>query len=179
MKTIILSSFLLFTTFYYGQSDSAKISSIEIGLRCKKFAGFYWENGVSGEFKFNEQGFNKLSFGFNVVSSKLGSAFTGYEIPTLAIEASIIKYFRDSKKLKPLIRLNIGYAHASFGSDIFDLIPRSSTLLSIESGVSYTLTNSLRLTTTGGLNFITGNGVKGLGTVYPFYGQFSLFYRLK
>jgi hypothetical protein len=114
-----------------------------------------------------------------VVSSKLGSAITGYEIPTLAIEASIIKYFRDSKKLKPLVRINIGYAHASYGSDLFGPIPNSSTLLSLESGLSYSLTNAFRLTATGGYNFINGNGSRGLGTVYPFYGQVSLFYRLK
>lgn len=171
--------FILFTFFSFGQSDSAKISSFELGIRCKKFVGFYWENGISGEFKFNEMGKNKLSFGFNVVSSKLGSGITGYEIPTIAIEGSIIKYFRDSKKLKPLIRLNIGYAHANYGSDIFGLIPSSSALLSLESGISYTLSNSFRLAATGGYNFINGNGSRGLGTVYPFFGQFSVFYKLK
>lgn len=180
MKILIIASFLLITSLSFGQSDSAKISSFELGMRCKKFTGFYWENGISGEFKFNELGLNKLSFGFNVVSSKFGSAITGNEIPTLAIEGSIIKYFRDSKKLKPLLRVNVGYAYASFGSDdIFGKISNSSTLLSLESGISYTLTNSLRLTATGGYNFINGNGTKGLGTVYPFFGQFSLFYKLK
>jgi hypothetical protein len=187
MKLILSSIIILFfTSFSFGQiesvavkSDSAHYSTFELGVRCKKFVGFYWENGISGELNSPKGLKNKLSLGFNIASSKLGSGITGYEIPTFAAEVSLIKYLRDSKKLKPFFRLNVGYAYANYGSDEFSSIPNSATLLSLESGISYALPFSLRLVASGGYNIINGNGLKGLGTVYPFYGQFSIFYKLK
>ena len=185
---LILSSIIIFfvTAISFGQaeglavtSDSAHYSSFELGVRCKKFVGFYWENGISGELHSPKGLKNKLSLGFNIASSKVGSGITGYEIPTFTAEVSIIKYLRDSKKMKPLFRLNVGYAYANYGSDKFSSIPNSATLLSLETGISYSLPCSLRLVAGGGYNIINGNGVKGLGTVYPFYGQFSIFYKLK
>ena len=175
---IIALSFLSQPTF---SQDSTKNYTLEIGIRCKKFTGFYWENGITGEFSSPKILKGKVSFGLNLVSSRLGSAISSNALPTLETELSILKYFRTNKAFQPLVQLNIGYAHANYGP-LFASIPNNGALLSLEAGVSFSLPvlkKHIKLKATGGYNFLNGNGSRGMGTVYPFYGQFSILYGIK
>ena len=139
MKSVnLLFLFLIFRSLLFSQ-DSLQECHFEAGIRCKKFAGFYWENGVSAEFSSQKILNNKIQFGFNLVSSRLGSAIGSNAIPTLETELSVIKYFRYNKLFQPLVRLNIGYAHANYGNAMFDNLPRNGALLSFETGLSYKL----------------------------------------
>jgi hypothetical protein len=163
-----------------GIDDSVVVNKQSLigGFRFQKAVGFYWTNGISLEYNNAKIWNQKISFGLNFVSSKLGSALFSNAIPYYEINFSGIKYFRHEKKLKPLIRLNIGYAHANYGSDIFKDIPNQSMLLSFEIGAAYDFKLPIRIAVTGGYNIITGNGMSGLGVLFPVYAQFSIFYKI-
>ncbi|MBI1835644.1 MAG: hypothetical protein HYR91_00110 [Flavobacteriia bacterium] len=178
MKFLLSSTFFLILGVTNAQDSTAKIT-LDAGVRMKKFTGFYWENGISWEFSSSKIFNQKIHFGFNLLSSRLGSAFMSNAIPTLTTELSVIKYFRIEKAVQPLLRLNLGYAHANYGSIIYKGIASNSALISIETGVGYKFPANFRCVASGGFNAITGNGAKGLGTIYPFYGQFSIFYQIK
>jgi hypothetical protein len=167
------------------EKDSATINQIEspptwfAGIRFQKAAGFYWSNGITAEYTQGKLWKHGVGIGLNYISSKLGTALSSNAIPVYEIHVSGIKYFRKQHNFKPLTRLNLGYAHANYGSDIFNEIPNQSFLTSLEAGAAYDFKFPLRLSLTGGYNFIAGDGMSGLGTTYPFYAQFSMIYRFK
>jgi len=178
MKKILISCLLLsFFSLLHAQEDSVKWN-LELGIRAKKFAGFYWENGLSGEVSSDRLLQNKLHFGANFTTSILGTALFKNAIPTYNIELSALYFWRLDKQIQPLARINGGFAFADYGN-AYSSLPSSMPIFSLETGISYQASEIWRLTLSGGLNLITGNGVKGIGTVYPIFGQFSLFYCFK
>jgi len=153
--------------------------SFSAGARFKKYVGFYLQNGINIEFNSSKILNNKVNFGLNIVSSKLGTELINNAIPTLEVELSAIKYFRNNKKLKPFARINTGFAYANFGDNKFNNITNKSALFSLETGFKIRAYKSFDFLLGGGLNIITGNGFSNLGTVYPLYYQFSLLYKIK
>ncbi len=183
-KYFILLSIILFAlsnkSIAGTEKDSVSKSkqSFALGLRFQKAGGFYWSNGITAEY-FNKKIWkNKMSIGFNFVSSKMGTALGSNAISFFEADLSATKYFRNSKNLKPLLRLNAGYARANFGSEVFKNIPNQSMLLSLETGASYEFKFPLKIALSGGVNFISGNGISGLGTIFPVYAQFSMLLKL-
>lgn len=162
-----------------GDSTAVKKQMLYVGLRFEKVAGLYWNNGVSFEYSSPRLCRQKITFGFYAISSRLGSALASNAIPYTEINLSAIKYFRESKRFRPLLRLNLGYAHANYGSDVFYGIPQSAALASFEAGAAYQFKFPLRASISGGYNFITGNGASGLALVYPVYAQVSVFYLVR
>jgi hypothetical protein len=158
--------------------DSTATRSFYGGLRFEKAAGFYWYNGFTAEYTSQKIAKQRIGFGLNLLSSRLGSALSSNAIPFFEIDLSGSYHFRHNKDLQPSIRLNAGYAHANYGSDIFNRIPDHSFIISFEGGMSYDLRLPLRITLNGGYNLLTGNGISGLGTIYPVYLQCSLLYRI-
>ena len=103
---LILYLLLFITTSKLAQaqqndSTAENKQSLIGGFRFQKVAGFYWINGLSIEYNTSKIWNQKISFGLNVVSSKLGSAAFSNAIPYYEINFSAIKYFRNEKKLKP------------------------------------------------------------------------------
>ena len=156
--------------------DSSATQTFNGGLRFEKAAGFYWYNGITAEYASQKIWKQNISLGFNFLSSRLGSAIASNAIPFYELDLSAIKYFRRGKSFRPLVRLNAGYAHANYGSDIFNSIPNHSLILSIEAGASYDFHFPIRIAITGGYNVLTGNGSTGLSTIFPVYAQCSVFY---
>lgn len=177
MKTILIFFITILTQLFAFSQDSSNTIKIELGLRTKKYVGFYWVNGLSAEFSTHKISSGSLHLGLNITSSYLGSAFRSNAIPTLETELSLIKYFRYSKSLQPITRLNFGFAKAFYGND-FSSIPSKSIVLSIETGLRYRLKNYLFASLYGGYNVITGNGINGLATIYPIYSGIGLNYFL-
>jgi hypothetical protein len=171
---------LTLSTACNGQTDAATKPSqtFSAGLRFQKAGGFYWSNGITAEYSNEKILKQKISLGFNLISSKLGTALNSNAIPFYEADLAVIKYFRQSKSFKPQLRLNFGYAHANYGSETFNSIPNHSFLLSFEAGAVYDFKFPIRIGLTGGYNFITGNGENGLGVIYPVYAQASIIYRL-
>ena len=47
-------------------------------------------------------------------------------------------------------------------------------LVSMEGGLQFDTPYPLKFNTSFGYNVVTGDGIKGLGTLFPFFYQFSL-----
>jgi len=166
--------------FTNAQIDTAK-QNFSLGLRTKKYVGFYYLNGISGDISFKKVMDHKLHFGFSIASSLLGSGLGSNAVTATEVEVSVARYYRIHKRLQPILRLNIGFANAQYGDAMFDDLPQNDMLLSFETGVAYSLPymqNKMKLLLSGGYNFISGNGITGLGTVYPVYGALSLFWKM-
>lgn len=173
MKTTLLIVLIILTQSFTFCQDTTKTVQIELGLRTKKYVGFYWVNGLSAEFSTYKIAKGSLHLGVNLASSSLGSAFRSNAIPTLETELAIIKYFRYTKSFQPITRLNLGYSKAFYGKG-FSNITSNSILCSIEAGFKYTIIKTVSANIYGGYNILTGNGINGLGTIYPIYSGVSL-----
>lgn len=154
------------------------------GLRFKKYAGFYWTNGVSVNASSSKISNHSVQFGFSFGSSLMGSAMTSNALSTYETELSVAKFYRTNKKVQPFLKLNFGAAFVSYGEDaeLFSGLPTAMKLCSFEPGVSIEIpksNNHLMLQISGGYNLFYGDGYTGLGTVYPIYGLIGMNYRFK
>ena len=165
---------LLFITTSVAQENN---SNIELGVRTKKYIGFYWVNGISAEWNSSKLCSGSLHLGLNIASSSLGSALIGNAIPTLETELSVIKYFRSSKALQPITRINFGFGRAFYGAE-FKELTSSGLLCSIETGLQYKIASHYSASLFGGINFLTGNGITGLSSIYPVYYGMCIKYTL-
>ena len=178
MKTILLIVLIILTQPFTFCQDTTNTVQLELGLRTKKYVGFYWVNGLSAEISTHKIASGSLHLGVNLASSTFGSAFRSNAIPTLETELAIIKYFRYTKSFQPITRLNLGYSKAFYGEG-FSNITSKGMLCSIETGFQYRIIKKLTASLFGGYNLITGNGINGLGTIYPIYFGITTKYDLK
>lgn len=178
-KNILLMTFLSFGLNCFGQSDL----QFNGGLKFKKYAGFYWSNGICINASSSKISNHSVQFGFSVGTSLLGTAISSNALSTLETELSVAKFFRINKMIQPFLKLNLGAAFVSYGEDseLFSALPTSAKLLSFEPGVSFVLpktNDKLMMQFSGGYNVFYGDGYTGLGTVYPIFGMIGLNYKL-
>ena len=72
-----------------------------------------------------------------------------------------------------IVGKNLGYSKAFYGEG-FSNITSNSILCSIEAGFKYIIMKTVSANIYGGYNILTGNGINGLGTIYPIYSGVSL-----
>jgi hypothetical protein len=182
MRKIIGLLFAGFAVFMpsFAQGDY----HLNSGLRFKKYAGFYWTNGVSVNASSSKISNHSVQLGFSFGSSLMGSAMTANALSTYETELSVAKFYRTNKMVQPFLKLNFGAAFVSYGEDaeLFSGLPTAMKLCSFEPGVSIEIpksNNHLMLQISGGYNLFYGDGYTGLGTVYPIYGLIGMNYRFK
>lgn len=178
---LFLLLFVNLITFSQTINDSIKPKqhSLYGGIRVEKAMGFYYSSGAYLEFSSNKLLNQRLNFGLTYVTSRLGTAFQSNAIPFWQLTANVNLMLRKKKHFKICFRLNGGYAQANYHDPIFDDLPQSSPIVSFEPGLLYDFKFPLRIGTGLGYNFITGNGITGLGVIYPVYFQFNAAYRFK
>jgi hypothetical protein len=164
-KVLSLAVFLLISHFTYSQ-----VHSFDAGVRLQKTIGLYYENGITGQYNLS----SRWVVGATYISSRLGSAINSNAIRQDNVMLSGAYLFRPSHSLKPFLRANAGYFNADYESDIFDGLSHSSAIASADAGLVYYFKNPLKINASLGYNAITGNGVKGAGTLYPVFFQTSL-----
>ena len=174
--SIIALLFLLFNTSLFSQEPELQEaplqeSILDVGWRFQKTVNLYFESGVSIKYSHKNLSADKLYFGFDYVTSRLGSATNSNAIVQDQFLFSGSWYFRPKKTFRPLLRLNVGYFVASYKEEMFDVLPNSSFLLSPEIGASFETKLPLKFVINMGYNIITGNGITGPGTLYPLYFQ--------
>lgn len=156
-------------------------SGLKIGVRAKKYAGMYWSNGLNAEYFSPKINKGHLSFGLNLGSSALGTAFLSNALPTLETEIFVSKYFRNSKQFRPMLRLNVGNIHVFYNDPEFSkFLPSSAMLTSLEFGYSMHLRKfpKTALNLSLGYNVVAGDGASGIGLVYPIYFQTNFMYSI-
>lgn len=121
----------------------------------------------------------KIGIGVDFITSSLGSAISGNAIPFWQSSVSVIKPFLQNKKIQPLVKFNLGFAMANYGSDTFKDLPNKSLIAALEVGLYCSLIPKVKVLASGGYNLITGSGSSGLGVIYPVYGQITFAYEIK
>jgi hypothetical protein len=84
-------------------------------------------------------------------------------------------FFRHQKKSQPFGRLNSGFFYADYESEIFDILPNTVLLLSLDAGLSYQFDAPITLQISTGYNINTGTGSDGPETLFPVFNQLSLY----
>ena len=156
----------------------AQTNILNVGLRIQKASGLYWENGLDFEYSNKNILNDKLFFGFSYISSRLGTAFNSNAIKQDNYILSARYYARKGKQLRPFSKFNLGYFTADYGSEIFDVLDNTSVITSLEFGLSYTFIKKLKLSSSFGYNFISGDGMNGPGTLYPVFIQSTISWNL-
>lgn len=152
-------------------------TSVAAGLRMNKAIGFYWSGGISAEFSSVKLLRKKITLGTNFISSVIGNGIRPNAIKTYQLDVSLIKYFREDRKWMPLARLNLGYMYAAYGKEYANKIQNQSPLCSLEFASAFNINKKIIPVAGFGYQLISGNGKRGLATVFPLYAQVSLFYK--
>jgi hypothetical protein len=148
-----------------------------VGIRLQKTHHLYYENGVAFDFTSQALLNKKIHVGFSYVTSRLGTAFHSNALKQDNYLLSCSYHFRHEKIICPVITLNTGYFYADMEESFFEVIPHKSLLLSAETGIFLNLNYPVKVKSTVGFNFITGDGTSGPGTLYPLYIELSIFYQ--
>jgi hypothetical protein len=157
-----------------GPAFAQKQQVLDVGLRLQKSVGLYQENGIMAQYASESIANEKLYVGFAYLSSRLGTAFRSNAIRQDQFLLSAAWMFLPHKRVRPLLRANTGYFTADYEEAMFDDLPNRSLLASLEAGLAYDPAIPLKVSSSLGYNLITGDGVKGPGTLYPVFWQLSL-----
>ena len=182
IKKLIFSILsLFFFISLQAQTESTKeawLIEVKGGVKLQKTQKLYWENGFSFDFSSQKIWDRRIHLEVGYVTSRLGSAMGSNAIKQDNFTISGSYHFRHKKQLQPITRLNLGYFHADYEDDIFDVLPNSSLLLSFDIGLSYEFHFPVTVNLSAGYNIISGNGTSGPGTLYHIYYQMSIYYTL-
>ena len=173
-KIVLLFYILSFSVLSFSQENI-----FLAGIRIQKDHNFYFENGFNLEYTQQKYLSNKIYLGLSYATSRLGTAYNSYAIKQDNYLFHLAYYFRSDKIICPVVQLNTGYFYAYYGSPIFDMLPNTSMLLSLEPGIFLNFNFPVKAKISFGYNFITGNGLNGPGTLYPLFYQCSIYYQFK
>jgi hypothetical protein len=157
----------------YGQDNTTR-EVLDMGLRFQKSVGLYYENGITAQYTGEKLARQRLYFGLSYITSRLGTALSTNALRQDNILTSATFLFWPKSLIRPLVRGNLGYFTAYLGDSMFDDLPNKSLLASGEGGLCLCPDFPLKLYTSIGYNLITGNGIKGPGTLYPVFIQTSI-----
>ena len=161
----------------HAQSDSG-LGELKAGIRIQKAQKLYWENGVAFDYANPKILYSRIHFGASYATSRLGSALGSNAIKQDNYLVSAAYHFRPQKQLQPFARLNLGYFHADYEEAVFDVLPNSAFMTSVDAGLYYEFKIPLTLSLSAGYNLNAGTGSAGPGTLFPVYYQLSVFYTI-
>jgi len=154
------------------------LGELKGGIRIQKAQKLYWENGFALDFASPKIADSQIHFGASYVTSRLGSAAGSNAIKQDNYLISAGYHFLHQKHFQPFARLNTGYFNADYEEDIFDVLPNSAFVFSIDAGLSYEFNIPLTASLSAGYNLNSGSGTSGPGTLYPVFYQLSIFYAI-
>jgi hypothetical protein len=175
MLPVLFSWAILLPAFGQNRPNQSSGAVLDVGIRLQKSINLYAENGVTVQYTNPKLASQRLYFGASYVTSRLGTALVSSNaIKQDNVLLSASYYFWMKRQIRPVIKANVGYFAADYGSEIFNDLPKTSLLASPEFGLSYCPDFPLKINASIGYNLITGNGVKGPGTLYPVFVQTSI-----
>jgi hypothetical protein len=181
-KKLVLSILFIFSILCLNSQPSGKkdlgAGELKGGVRIQKAQKLYWENGFSLDFASPKIADKRIHFGASYVTTRLGSAMGTNAIKQDNYLISAGYFFRHQKHFQLFTRLNTGYFHADYEDAIFDVLPNSAFLFSLDAGLSYEFMIPITVNLSAGYNLNSGNGSSGPGTLYPVFYQMSIFYTI-
>jgi len=156
---------------------SQSLGDFYAGIRIQKTHNLYYENGITLDYTHNFLLSKKIHLGFSFFTSRLGSAYNSNAIKQDNYLVTATCIFKNEKIISPLIQVNTGWFYSDMEEKMFESIPHTSPLLSLEAGFQLHLHFPVNAKATIGYNFITGDGINGPGTLYPLFYEFSIYYK--
>lgn len=151
-------------------------ADMQIGVCFKKFNGFYWVNGIT--LVINERMFNApIAYGVNFTTSYLGTALFNDALPLNMFEMFAQYRFNSKRSFQPFAGILFGGAFTNYKDPAFKHLQQGQTIFSPEFGLSYHFKAPVNVSASFGYQLITGDGKRGLGLVYPLFGQIKGCYR--
>jgi hypothetical protein len=147
---------------------------LEVGVRLQKTVGLYYENGFTMQYSSDAMLSRRLYVGVSYVTSRLGTAISSNAIKQDNFLVFSSFYFLPKRVIRTFVRANVGYFVADLEEAIFDDLPNRSLLLSPEAGISFNPKLPIIINASLGYNLITGNGIRGPGTLYPVFIQTTI-----
>ncbi len=183
MKKQLVITFLFIFCILFLQAQSSGSNegwsgTLKGGFRFQKAQKLYWENGFAFDYACPKILDSRIHFGASYATTRLGSALGSNAIKQDNYLVSAAYHFRHQKALQPFGRLNVGYFHADYEDAIFDVLPNSAFLTSIDVGLTYEFKIPLTLSLSAGYNMNAGTGVDGPGTLFPVFYQMSILYTI-
>ena len=178
MRKLIALVLFVFLGWQTHASNHAWPGELKGGLRIQKAQKLYWENGFCFDYVSPGIADSRIHFGASYVTSRLGSAIGSNAIKQDNYLISAGYYFRHQKQLQPFARLNLGYFHADYEEEIFDVLTNSAFLFPVDAGLTYNFSVPVSASLSAGYNFNAGNGTTGPGTLYPVFYQLTIFYTI-
>jgi len=175
--TLLITSVLSLEAKSYG-SRNRWFGDLKGGIRIQKAQKLYWENGFSFDFNSPKILDSRLHLDASYVTTRLGSAMGTNAIKQDNYLLGAGYHYRPKKQLQPFTRLNMGYFFADYEEAIFDVLPNTAFLLSIDAGLCYEFELPLTISLSAGYNLNTGNGTSGPGTLFPVFYQLSIHYTM-
>ena len=174
LNLIIKASIICFiTSSLPAQSQNQEVA---IGIRLQKAIHLYWENGVNIDYTHQQLWQKRIHAGFSYCTSRWGTAWHSNAIKQDNYLLYAALHLRKGKMWQPMLKINGGYFYSDMEIEMFEVLPHQSPLASVETGLQIQYKYPIRLNLALGYNFITGNGTKGPGTLYPVFYQFTLQY---
>lgn len=168
MKSIISVFLLVVSSLSFSQNQN---HSIHAGVLVQKSIGMYTDVGLYGEYEPNIA--LPVAVGFTYVSSRFGSALNSNALKQDCFFVNGTYYFFREKIITMYSGVNVGLMTIDYGSELFDMLPQNAMLASVEFGTRYFYKDIFTVSASFGYNAITGNGVKGIGSVMPIFWQVS------
>lgn len=172
---------VLIVFFALATSVSAQIKEkydLKVGLVFQKTESLYWENGVGADFTSDFLLNKQIHLKATYLTSRLGSGIGSNAILQDNFLLGADWRFRSDKDLQIMAGLNAGVFVADYGNPVFDVLPNSSMLLSVETGLVYRFKFPITAGLTVGYNLKSGNGVDVPGSLFPVFYRLSVFYNL-
>ncbi len=174
MRTNFIFLFMgLMSITSFGQDRSAG-GILDVGIRFQKSISLYTENGVTIQYAHSKLASQRLYIGASYVTSRLGTALNSNAIKQDNFLINASWFFRPKWLIQPVVKANVGYFKADYGSDLFNELPRTSLLASPELGLCFCPNFPLKINASIGYNLLSGTGLAGPGTLYPVYVQTSV-----
>jgi len=180
-KSFLIPSFLIISFFCITislKSQSSTNQDIKLGLIFQKTQNLYYENGVGADYSSNFLLKKQIHLKASYLSSRLGSALGTNAIKQDNIIVGADWRFRQNKDLQILAGINTGVLFVDYENSIFDVLPKSTILLSVETGLVYNFKFPISISLTAGYNLKSGNGIDIPGTLFPVFYKFGAFYKL-
>jgi len=178
MKKIITLVLFVFLGWQSNGANHELSGELKGGLRIQKAQKRYWENGFCFDFASPGIAEGRIHFGASYVTSRLGSALGSNAIKQDNFLVSAGYFFRHQKQLQPFARLHLGYFHADYEEEMFNVLTNSAFLFPVDAGLTYNFNVPVSVSLSAGYNFNAGDGTSGPGTLYPVFYQLSIFYTI-
>lgn len=176
-KTLSLAILLLTAYGMFAQKPISR--DLRVGFVFQQTQYLYAENGVGLDYTCERLLNKKIHIKASYLTSRLGSAIGTNALKQDNFVLGAHYYFMSENNFQLLAGINTGLFVVDYENPVFDVLPKSSTIFAVETGMHYDFKFPLTVSLTAGYNLRNGNGIDIPGSLFPVFYKLSLMYRFR